>query len=113
MSRRPSTGFDRYFNDRMNDPEFASAYESAREEIDSVDALVRALDAAREKKGLSKAALARLVDMTPEVVRRLFTAEAPNPTLETVVKLAGALDYQLGLLPRKAARVKVARESRR
>lgn len=103
MSRRPSTGFDRYFDKQMEDPEFATAYKAAREEIDSVDVLVRALDAVRVKKGLTKAELARLAGMAPEAVRRLFTAQGSNPTLETVVKIAGALDYRLGLHARVAS----------
>lgn len=32
-------------------------------------------------------------------MRRLFTAEAPNPTLSTVVKAAVALGYELELVP--------------
>lgn len=85
----------------MRDAAFAKEYAAARREIDAVDELVRALDAAREKAGLTKAALAKRVGMKSEIVRRLFTAEAPNPTLDTVVKLAGALNYSLGLVPRR------------
>jgi len=53
--------------------------------------------------------------MGPEVVRRLFTASDPNPTLDTVVRLAVALDCNLGLEPRVAGRRKrkfAAREVR-
>lgn len=109
MARRPSTGFDRYFDKPMETPGFASAYEAARQEIDAVDVLMRALDAARMEKGLTKAALARLAGMAPEVVRRLFTAEGSNPTLETVVKIASALDHRLGLHPRVASAEEDAR----
>gem|GEM_PF-4286645 len=31
------------------------------------------------------------ISVKPEIVRRLFTTSNPNPTLETVVKLAQAL----------------------
>lgn len=105
MTRRTPTGFDRYFEQEMKDPEFAAEYKSARKEIDSIDEVIRALDAAREEAGLSKAALARLANMKPEVVRRLFTAEGANPTLDTIVKLAGALNLTLGLHPREGRRV--------
>ena len=104
MARRAKTGFDRYFDARMKDPDFAAEYASARKEIDTVDAIVRALDAAREKQGLTKADLAKRVGMKPEVVRRLFTADEPNPTLDTVVKLASALNCSLGLVPRTSRR---------
>jgi len=104
MARRPKTSFDKYFATQMKDAEFKREYESARREIDSVDAFVRALDARREEAGVTKAALAKRVGMSPEVVRRLFTASDPNPTLDTVVRLAVALDCNLGLEPRVAGR---------
>lgn len=104
MARRRKTAFDRYFATRMKDSAFASEYEAARYEIDTVDALVRALDAAREKAGMTKAVLAKRAGMPPEVIRRLFTASAPNPTLDTVVKLLRVLDCSLGLLPRVTPR---------
>ena len=77
---RKKTGFDRYFASRMKDPAFASAYAKARATIDSIDALVRALDDARLLLGVSKAELARQIEARPEIVRRLFTAADPNPT---------------------------------
>lgn len=114
MTRRPKTAFDRYFAEQMTDAEFKREYESTRREIDSVDAFVRALDARREEAGITKAALAKRVGMSPEVVRRLFTASDPNPTLDTVVRLAVALDCCLGLEPRVGRRVRklAAREVR-
>ncbi len=39
-----------------------------------------------------------------EVVRRLFTASDPNPTLDTVLRLAVALECNLGLEPRVVGR---------
>lgn len=115
MARRGKTGFDRYFEGQMEDAEFAREYESARREIDAVDAFVRALDARREEAGMTKAELAKQVGMKPEVVRRLFTASEPNPTLDTVVRLAAALDCRLGLEPRHGRRVRklAARDGRR
>lgn len=114
MPRRPRTGFDKYLAVQMKSPEFKGAYERARREIDSVDAFVRALDARREEAGITKADLAKRVGMKPEVIRRLFTATEPNPTLDTVVRLAVALDCDLGLLPRVGRRVRklAAREVR-
>jgi len=34
----------------------------------------------------------------PEVVRRLFTTKKPNPTLSTLIRLAGALGYRVELV---------------
>lgn len=104
MARR-KTAFDKYFDQRMKDPAFASAYTEARAVIDSTDSLIRALDEARLLVGVSKAELARRIEARPEIVRRLFTAEDANPTLSTVLKLADALGFHLELVPnRQAAR---------
>jgi transcriptional regulator with XRE-family HTH domain len=71
-------------------------------EIDAVDHSVRALldeiDTARERKQLSKAALAERVDMPPETIRRLLTAARQNPTVATLVRLARALDRRIALV---------------
>jgi hypothetical protein len=80
MPRRPMTAFDRFVSKKRQDPAFAAEYEAARAEVDAVDAVVRALDEARERRGLSKADLARRADMQPDVLRRLLTSERPNPT---------------------------------
>ncbi len=60
--------------------------------------LVGRLDEARLELGVSKAELARAISAEPEIVRRLFTAESPNPTLRTVVRLANVLGYTLELV---------------
>jgi ribosome-binding protein aMBF1 (putative translation factor) len=93
------TGFDRFFNDQMKSASFRSGYIKARAEIDAVDSLIRALDEARVDLGVSKAELARRISAKPEVIQKLFAAEAPNPTLATVVKLAEVLGYRLELVP--------------
>ena len=56
---------------------------------------MRALDNAREQQGMTKAELARRAGMAPEVVRRLFTAEGPNPTAATLVAIADVPDVEL------------------
>lgn len=42
-------------------------------------------DEARVQQGMTKAELARRAGMAPEAVRRLFTAEGPNPTAATLI----------------------------
>ena len=44
-------------------------------------------------------------DLRPEVIRRLFSAESPNPTLSTLVALAEALEMELAAEPLEASRV--------
>lgn len=93
------TGAERYLKNRREDPDYDRAYTSARRRIDQVDMLIRALDERRCSLNLSKAELARRADLRPEVIRRLFTAASPNPTLSTVVALAGALELELTTEP--------------
>jgi DNA-binding phage protein len=103
------TGFDRFFDAQMRDPKFARGYGKARREIDGVDRIVRALDDARIDLGMTKAQLAHAISAKLEIVRRLFTAKSPNPTLGTVVKVAAALGFTVQLIaarpraPRKRA----------
>ena len=93
------TGAERYTASRKGDRAFREAYDDATRRIRQVDDLVRALDDARERRGMTKAELARRAGMTPEVVRRLFTTEGANPTATTLVALADALDIALVVRP--------------
>ena len=95
MAPRPKTAFDRYFDEQMKYPAFAAEYRAARAEIDAIDKRIRALDAARLIKGLSRAELARKIGAQPEMIRRLLTAPKGNPTMDTVVKVATALGLHL------------------
>lgn len=93
MTKR--TGAERYFDARLRDPEYRDAYERARTRIDQIDRVIRALDERRVELDLSKAELARRAGMPPEAVRRLFSAERPNPTLHTLASIAEALGLDL------------------
>ncbi len=111
MARYTKTGFDKFFDEQMASPSFAKAYGESRAEIDAVDQLVRRLDEARLELGVSKAELARAISAKPEIVRRLFTAESPNPTLGTVVRLANALGYTLELVRRPTPGTKAQKKA--
>ena len=67
--------------------------------IATIDAVVNALDDAREAAGLSKAGLARAISAEPAVVRRLFSASGVNPTLGTLAEVAAALGMRVTLEP--------------
>lgn len=97
--REPRTGAEKYFAERMLEPEYRREYEAAAARIRSTDAIVRSLDARREAEGLTKAELARRAHLPAEAVRRLFSADQANPTLGTITALAGALDVELVLQP--------------
>lgn len=89
------TEFDRDFDRWMEDPEFAETYKRERARIDAVDTIVRALDAARVARGLSKAEVARSAGLPAQSVRRFFTKGGANPTLGVTVAIAGALEVSL------------------
>lgn len=108
---KPRTGAERYLARRLEDPEYRQAYAEARERIDQIDSVIRALDARREELELTKAELARRAGVKPEAIRRLFSAEKPNPTLTTLVALAGALDLELLPTPRRSASATRARSA--
>lgn len=97
---QPRTGAERYLAKRLEDPEYRNAYERARERISQTDSVIRAFDARRVELNLTKAELARRAGVKPEAIRRLFSSERPNPTLSTLVALAGALDLELRPEPR-------------
>ena len=97
--REARTGAERYFAERMLDPEYRREYEAASVRIRTTDAIVRSLDARRQAEGLTKAELARRAHLPAEAVRRLFSADRANPTLGTIAALAGALDVELVLQP--------------
>ena len=99
MRRRVrKTGFEEFFDEQMKSPSLARSYAKARAEVDAIDAMVRALDATREKSGMTKAGLAASIEARPEVVRRLFTQKNPNPTLSTLIRVAAVLGYRIELV---------------
>ena len=109
----PKTGFDRFLDEKLRDPSFREQFEVARIEIAATDALVRALERAREGRGISKAELARRMSVKPEIVRRLLTDAGGNPTVGTVLKVATALDCHLELVPNRGRRAAPVSEAAR
>jgi DNA-binding phage protein len=96
------TGVERYLARRLEDPEYRQAYRDARDRIDQIDSVIRAFDARRQELQLTKAELARRAGVKPEAIRRLLSAEQPNPTLSTLVALAGALDLEIRPVARES-----------
>jgi transcriptional regulator with XRE-family HTH domain len=67
--------------------------------IATLDAVVNALDEAREAAGLSKAELARAIQIEPATIRRLFASDKSNPTLGTLAEVAAALGMRITIEP--------------
>ena len=83
----------------LEDPEFLREYVSQSVRIATIDKVVNALDDAREAAGLSKAELARAIQVEPATIRRLFASEKSNPTLATLAEVAAALGMRITLEP--------------
>src|SRR5438552_10303867 len=79
----------------VDTPELREHYNRTRAAGIRARELVQRLDSERELAGLTKAALAERIGVDASVVRRLFSAEASNPTLHTVLELAAALGLQI------------------
>jgi len=100
MAARRKTAFDRYVDRRMKSRTFAEAHRRAKAEIDATDAIVRRLDAARQRAHMTKAELARRAEMPEETIRKLLTAGGVNPTVNTINRLAAQLGLSLTLVKR-------------
>jgi DNA-binding phage protein len=83
----------------LQDPEFLREYVVQSMRIATIDAVVNALDDAREAVGLSKAELARAIQVEPATMRRLFASDRINPTLGTLAEVAAALGMRVTLEP--------------
>ena len=83
----------------LEDPEFLREYVVESMRIATIDKVVNALDDARESAGLSKAELARAIQVVPATIRRLFASEKSNPTLGTLAEVAAALGMRVTLEP--------------
>ncbi len=96
-------------------PEEATKYKTIREQVaaempdliarhhdrmathDQLHRLLAQLKAAREAKGLSLADLTELTGMDRSALSKLETGQRANPTVETLVRYAEAVDKRLKL----------------
>ena len=92
---------DRFLAEQLADPAFRAEFERERREIETVDAIVGALDGLRDERGLSKADLARQIGKNPASVRRTLTAPG-NPELRTIIAMADALGAEIKIVRRRA-----------
>lgn len=83
----------------LENPEFLREFVVESIRIATIDEVMNALDAARGAAGLSKAELARAIQVEPATIRRLFASEKSNPTLGTLAEVAAALGMKITLEP--------------
>ncbi|GEP34108.1 hypothetical protein NSZ01_18760 [Nocardioides szechwanensis] len=86
----------------LEDPEFLREYVVESMRIATIDSIVNALDEARQAAALTKAELARAIQVEPATIRRLFASDKSNPTLGTLAEVATALGLRITLEPMAA-----------
>ena len=95
------TAFDDFFDEQMADPARAEAYREARAEIDTYDHFMRAMNALRQSRGVSKAKLASMSGLPAQSVRKVLTDRKANPTIATVFKMLSTMGFGLQVVPLK------------
>ena len=97
---RKATNWERYFQKQMGDPEMKALVE---EELKALRVGLQ-LATLRQQKGLSQTQLAAKVGMSAPNISRIEGNPGHNLTLETMVKLFRALDYEVSFTyrPRRA-----------
>jgi len=82
----------------FTDDEFRSEFDLQILRIQTVDRIINTLDEARKNAEMSKAELARTVDVNPAAIRRLLTSKG-NPTLGSISDIAAVFGLRLELVP--------------
>ena len=97
---RKATNWERYFQKQMGDPEMKAL---VAEELKALRVGLQ-LATLRQQKGLSQTQLAAKVGMSAPNISRIEGNPGHNLTLETMVKLFRALDYEVSFTyrPRRA-----------
>jgi DNA-binding Xre family transcriptional regulator len=97
---KKSTNWDRYFKEQMGHPRTRSL---VQEELKALRVGVE-LARLRQEQGLSQTQLAARVGMSAPNISRIESDPGRNMTLETLVKLFGALDHEVAIMPKKRRR---------
>jgi ribosome-binding protein aMBF1 (putative translation factor) len=85
----------------LADPAARAQYERTYRMVLLTRQLLQAIDAERERAGLTKAELAGRAGTNPAAIRRLLTSDSGNPTLRTVIGVADALGLEISIQARK------------
>lgn len=91
------TNWQRYYNEQMDDPAMRRLIE---DELTSLEIGVQ-IAKLRQEAGLTQTQLAARVGMSAPNISRIESSPGQNLTLQTLVKLFGALDHEMTITPRK------------
>jgi DNA-binding XRE family transcriptional regulator len=76
-------------------PDLIARHHERMVALDQLDELLKQLKTSREAKGLSLADLTELTGMDRSALSKLERGQRPNPTIETLVRYAGAVGKRL------------------
>ena len=105
---RNPTNWERYYDQQMQS---AGVRRVVEEELQTLRIGVR-LAKLRQKAGMTQAQLAAKVGMSAPNISRIESGPGQNLTLQTLIKLFGALDHEVNIAPQRR-RSPVARRSAR
>lgn len=83
--------FKKHLNESMKNPEFKKAWHELDTEFELLESMIKA----REKAGLTQAELAQKIGTKQPALSRLERGAFKKATVETLKKIADALDMQL------------------
>ncbi len=66
--------------------------------IKKLPAIARNIKKLRKEKGISQDKLSKLADVAFHTITKIETGDTPNPTVDTVKKIAEALDVSVDAL---------------
>ncbi len=93
--QRAGDVFDADVAQDTRDAEDRALFEKEYAKAAAIGALLRELEAARDRQRLSKREVARRMDRRESAVSRLLKGEGANPTLSTIADLAYALNLEV------------------
>lgn len=94
---KKATNWQRYYAQQMDDPETRRLVE---EELRALKIGTR-LARLRQEAGLTQTQLAARVGMSAPNISRIESSPGPNLTVQTLVKLFGALDHEVEITARR------------
>ncbi len=83
--------FKKHLDENMKDPEFKKAWHDLDPEFELLESFIKA----REKAGITQAELAKRIGTKQPALSRLETGRFTKATLETLKKIADALNMRL------------------
>lgn len=108
--KRAGEAFEADLAHDLENPEFARIYALKLAKINAIADILDAIEAAREEKHLSKAEIGRRIDRKPSAVSRLLSGTEQNPTWDTLVDLAYAVELELEVKVKRASKRRSAPE---